>query len=104
VTGIGPLTASGGAPKGPGILGEVLLGAGGALVVLVFLFASFLAVVPLMIAACSLTSAYLAILGLTYLTHVNIVVQYLAGLIGLGVAIDYSLLLVTRWREALAQG
>lgn len=104
VTGIGPLTASGGAPKGPGILGEVLLGAGGALVVLVFLFASFLAVVPLMIAACSLTSAYLAILGLTYLTPVNIVVQYLAGLIGLGVAIDYSLLLVTRWREALAQG
>jgi putative drug exporter of the RND superfamily len=104
VTGIGPLTTAGGAPKGPGVLGEVFLGAGGALVVLIFVFASFLAVVPLMIAACSLTTAYLAILGLTYLTGVNIVVQYLAGLIGLGVAIDYSLLLVTRWREALAHG
>jgi RND superfamily putative drug exporter len=104
VTGIGPLTTAGGGPKGPGILGEVLLGAVGALVVLIFVFASFLAVLPLIIAACSLTSAYLAILGLTYLTPVNIVVQYLAGLIGLGVAIDYSLLLVTRWREALAQG
>jgi RND superfamily putative drug exporter len=104
VTGIGPLTTAGAAPKGPGVLGEVLLGAVGALVVLTFVFASFLAVVPLIIAACSLTTAYLAILGLTYLTHVNIVVQYLAGLIGLGVAIDYSLLLVTRWREALARG
>ena len=27
--------------------------------------------------------------------------QYLIALIGLGVAIDYSLLLVTRWREEL---
>ena len=104
VTGIGPLTTAGGATKGPGVLGEVLIGAAGALAVLCFVFASFLAVVPLMIAACSLTTAYLAILGLTYLTPVNIVVQYLAGLIGLGVAIDYSLLLVTRWREAIAHG
>ncbi len=104
VTGIGPLTAAGGAAKGPGVLGEVLLGAAGALAVLCFVFASFLAVVPLIIAACSLTTAYLAILALTYLTPVNIVVQYLAGLIGLGVAIDYSLLLVTRWREAIAHG
>jgi RND superfamily putative drug exporter len=104
VTGIGPLTTAGAATKGPGVLGEVLIGAAGALAVLCFVFASFLAVVPLMIAACSLTTAYLAILGLTYVTPVNIVVQYLAGLIGLGVAIDYSLLLVTRWREALASG
>ncbi len=104
VTGIAPLTVAGGAPKGPGVLGEILIGALGALAVLSFVFASFLAIVPLVIAAVSLNSAYLAILGLTYLTSVNVVVQYLAGLIGLGVAIDYSLLLVTRWREALAEG
>jgi putative drug exporter of the RND superfamily len=104
LTGIGLLTAAGGAAKGPGILGEVLIGAAGALAVLCFVFASFLAIVPLVIAACSLTTAYLAILGLTYLTPVNVVVEYLAGLIGLGVAIDYSLLLVSRWREAIANG
>ena len=104
VTGIGPLTASGGDAKGPGVLGEVLIAAVGALAVLCFVFASFLAIVPLIIAACSLTSAYLAVLALTYLTSVNVVVQYLAGLIGLGVAIDYSLLLITRWREAIANG
>jgi len=30
--------------------------------------------------------------------------QYLTGLVGLGVAIDYSLLFVTRWREERAKG
>ena len=34
----------------------------------------------------------------------SFVVQYLVALIGLGVAIDYSLLVVTRWREELAGG
>jgi len=104
VTGIGLLTAAGGAPKGPGVLGEVLLGGLGALAVLAFVFASLLALVPLVIAAAALNTAFLAIFGMTYLTSVNVVVQYLAGLIGLGVAIDYSLLLVSRWREAAAAG
>jgi len=104
VTGIAPLTASGGAPKGPGILGEILIGGLGALAVLCFVFASFLAVVPLIIAAVSINTAFLAMLGLTYLMSLNVVVQYLTGLIGLGVAIDYSLLLITRWREAIGQG
>ena len=34
----------------------------------------------------------------------SFVVQYLVALIGLGVAIDYSLLIVTRWREERAHG
>jgi uncharacterized membrane protein YdfJ with MMPL/SSD domain len=68
--------------------------------VLTFVFAAFVAVVPLIIAAVSVNTAFLTILGLTYLTSINFVVQFLVGLIGLGVAIDYSLLLITRWREA----
>jgi len=103
VTGIGLLTTAG-ATTGPGVLAEVLIGAACALAVLCFVFASCLAIVPLIIAACSITTAYLAVLGLTYLTPVNVVVQYLAGLIGLGVAIDYSLLLISRWRESIADG
>ena len=42
--------------------------------------------------------------GLTAVTDVIFVVQYLVALIGLGVAIDYSLLVVTRWREERADG
>jgi RND superfamily putative drug exporter len=41
---------------------------------------------------------------LTTVTEVNLIVEYLVALIGLGVAIDYSLLLVTRWREERAHG
>jgi RND superfamily putative drug exporter len=104
VTGLGPLTTAGGSGSGPGVLDEILIGGLGALAVLAFVFASLLAVVPLLIAAVSVTTAFLAILGLTYLMNVNFVVQFLVGLIGLGVAIDYSLLLITRWREELAHG
>jgi RND superfamily putative drug exporter len=104
VTGITPLTNTGGSGKGAGVLEEVLLGAVGALVVLAFVFASFLALAPLLIAAVSITTSFLAILGLTYLTSISFITQFLVSLIGLGVAIDYSLLLVTRWREEIAHG
>jgi RND superfamily putative drug exporter len=104
VTGIAPLTTAGGSSTGPGVGEEIVLGALGALAVLAFVFASLLAAVPLLIAAASVTTAFLAILGLTYLIEVNFVVQFLVGLIGLGVAIDYSLLLITRWREELTRG
>jgi putative drug exporter of the RND superfamily len=104
MTGIGPLTMAGGSRSGPGVLDEILIGAVGALAVLTFVFAAFVAVVPLIIAAVSVNTAFLTILGLTYLTSINFVVQFLVGLIGLGVAIDYSLLLITRWREARGRG
>ena len=104
VAGVTPLTSAGGSAGGAGVLDEILIGALGALAVLVFVFASFLALLPLVIAAVSVTTAFLAILGLTYVTNISFIVQFLVGLIGLGVAIDYSLLLITRWREELAHG
>ncbi len=104
VTGITPLTNTGSSGQGAGVLEEVLIGGLGALAVLAFVFASFLALVPLLVAAVSITTSFLAILGLTYLTSVNFVTQFLVSLIGLGVAIDYSLLLITRWREEIARG
>jgi RND superfamily putative drug exporter len=105
VTGLDELI-SGGNTSGaaPGVLAEALLGALGALAVLAFVFGSLLALVPLLIAAVSILTTFLLILGLTTFTDVNFAVQYLVALIGLGVAIDYSLLLVTRWREELAHG
>jgi RND superfamily putative drug exporter len=105
VTGENPLSnGNSGSGKGVNLFDEVMLGALGALAVLLFVFASFLALVPLMVAAVSVTTAFLAILGVTEVTDVSEIVQYLVGLIGLGIAIDYSLLLVTRWREELAHG
>ena len=82
----------------------MILGGLGALIVLVLVFGSLMAGVPLVVAAVSILGTYLALLGLTLVTDVSFVVQYLVALIGLGVAIDYSLLLVTRWREERAGG
>ena len=103
VTGLNQLE-SGGDSKGPGILAETLLGGLGALAVLAFVFASLLALVPMAIAAVSILSTFLVVLALTYLTDVSFIVQFLVALVGLGLAIDYSLLLVTRWREEHAHG
>lgn len=98
------LLSSGGDTSGPGVLAETLLGAAGALLVLIFVFASFLALVPMLVAAVSILTTFLLVFGLTTFTDVSFVVQFLIALIGLGVAIDYSLLVVSRWREERAHG
>ncbi len=90
--------------EGPGVFAETLLGAVGALGVLAFVFASLLALLPLVVAAASILATFALLLPLTYLGDFSAVVQYLIALVGLGVAIDYSLLLVTRWREERGRG
>ncbi|GAC1444104.1 MAG: hypothetical protein NVS3B26_11040 [Mycobacteriales bacterium] len=104
VTGEDPLAAGTSGGGGPGVLTEVLLGGVGALVVLAFVFASFLALLPLVVAAASILLSFLLLLPLTYAIDVSFIVQFLIALIGLGVAIDYSLLLVNRWREERDHG
>jgi len=104
VTGMNELVSGGQARQGFGVLAETLLAGTAALAVLVFVFGSALALVPLLMAAVAIPACFLAIYGLAEVTTVSVIVEYLAALIGLGVAIDYSLLLVTRWREELAAG
>jgi putative drug exporter of the RND superfamily len=96
--------AVGSSSGGPGVLGETLLGALGALFVLAFVFASLLALLPLVVAAVSILATFLMLLPITYLTDVSFIVEFLIALVGLGVSIDYSLLLVTRWREERDRG
>ena len=90
--------------QGPGILVEAIVGGLGALAVLAFVFASFLAIVPMFMAIVSIMTTFLLLWGLTTFTDVSPIVQFLVALIGLGVAIDYALLIVVRWREELAHG
>jgi putative drug exporter of the RND superfamily len=104
VTGEDILATGGDSNSGPGVLGETLLGAVGALAVLAFVFGSFLALLPLLIAAVSILFTFELLLPITYVTDVSFIVQFLVALVGLGVAIDYSLILVTRWREERDHG
>jgi RND superfamily putative drug exporter len=103
VTGIDQLSSSGDS-SGPGVFAETLIGIGGALVVLIFVFASFLALVPIAVAIVSILTTFLVVLGLTTITEVSFVVEFLVALVGLGLAIDYSLLIITRWREEREHG
>jgi len=88
----------------PGVLAETLITGLGALLILILVFGSFLAVVPLLVALVSIPTTFLLVWGLTAVTSVNTIVEFLIALIGLGIAIDYSLLIVTRWREERAHG
>jgi len=104
LTGLQALQSSGGSSNGPGVAAEALLGGVGSLLVLSFVFASLLAFAPLLIALVSITTCFLAVWALTGVTQVSALVEFLIALIGLGVAIDYSLLIVVRWREEHANG
>ncbi len=102
LTGRDAVFASQGAESGPSVLTETLLGGAGALVVLLFVFGTLPAIaMPLLVAVSSILTTFLCVYGLTYLTDVSIIVQFLVALVGLGVAIDYALLVVFRFREEL---
>jgi RND superfamily putative drug exporter len=92
------------ASKGTGVLTETMIGAFGSLLILAVVFGSFLAFLPLIIAGVSVLATFLIVGGLTEITGISQIVEFLIALIGLGVAIDYSLLVVSRWREERARG
>src|SRR2546425_12560057 len=97
--------ASSGGGKGPSILTEALIGGVGSLVILFFVFGTLPAVlIPIAIAIASILNTFSLVWALTYLTNVSIIVQFLIALVGLGVAIDYALLMIFRFRDELREG
>jgi RND superfamily putative drug exporter len=97
-------TAEGGGGGGPSVLVESLIGAAAALVILLFVFGSSIAIVPLLMALPAILTTFLCVFLLTKVTEVSFLAQYLVALIGLGVTVDYCLLVVTRWREEREHG
>src|SRR3954468_19514125 len=106
LTGLNPLfDAAGGGSDGPSVLTEALIGGLGALIILMFVFGTLPAVaMPLVVALSAILNTFTLVWLLTYVTDVSIVVQFLIALVGLGVAIDYALLMIFRFREELALG
>ena len=90
------------------VTSELIFGALGALIVLAWVFGSLLAALPIIMALISVLTMQLFIYALTYImpssSPLNPAVQYIVALLGLGLSIDYSLLVVTRWREERASG
>src|SRR3954452_22578921 len=104
LTGYDALANEQGGNEGPGLLLEALLGGIGALVILAFVFGSPLAIIPLVMAIPAILTSFLVVYGITAVAAVSPIVQFLIALIGLGVSIDYALLIVVRWREERTHG
>lgn len=109
VTGLDALRAAaadghGGGGGGTSVLVEALVAGVGALLVLAFVFASFMAVVPLLMALVAIPTTFLLVWPLATVTDVSVIVKFLIALVGLAIAIDYALLVVVRWREERRRG
>src|SRR5271165_7367818 len=73
------------------------------LLLLLLAFGSLVAaLLPLGVGVLSISMAMGACALLVHYLHLSILVQNLATMLGLGLGIDYALLMVSRFREALA--
>jgi putative drug exporter of the RND superfamily len=94
-----------GSGEGANVLVEAVIGGVGALLILLFVFGTLPAVLaPIGIAVAAVLNTFTLVWGLTYLTDVSIIVQFLIALVGLGLGIDYALLMIFRFRDELREG
>ncbi|NRQ37610.1 MMPL family transporter [Nonomuraea sp. NN258] len=83
---------------------KLVVGVVAALVVLLLVFRSMLALVPLLISVVAIGVSLGTLLLLSFVMTVHDVALTTMPLLGLGIAVDYSLLIVARWREEQARG
>ena len=84
---------------------QELLGLLAALIVLLIVFRTFVATtIPIVLAITAVAAAFLLLFVLAGLTDVNTITPLLVSMIGIGVGIDYSLFIVTRFRQLLHDG
>jgi RND superfamily putative drug exporter len=73
--------------------------------VLLLVFRTFVAmIIPIALALTAVATAFLLLFILAGLTDINTITPILVSMIGLGVGIDYSLFIVTRFRQLLHEG
>ena len=84
---------------------QEILGLLAALLVLLIVFRTFVAsAIPIALAITAVLSAFLLLFILAGLTDINTITPLLVSMIGIGVGIDYSLFIVTRFRQLLHDG
>ena len=84
---------------------QELLGLLAALIVLLIVFRTISAgLIPIALALTALATAFILLFILAGLTDINTITPLLVSMIGLGVGIDYSLFIVTRFRQLLHEG
>jgi uncharacterized membrane protein YdfJ with MMPL/SSD domain len=75
------------------------------LILLILIFRGVIAALsPLVIGGIAILGAFVAVRLLTYLTDISVFAINVITLLGLGMAVDYSLFIVSRFREELGNG
>jgi RND superfamily putative drug exporter len=81
------------------------LGLLAAIIVLLIVFRTFVAAtIPILLAITAVAGAFLLLFLIAGFTDINTITPILVSMIGLGVGIDYSLFIVTRFRQFLHEG
>ncbi len=81
------------------------LGLLAAIIVLLIVFRTFVAAtIPILLAITAVAGAFLLLFLIAGFTDINTITPILVSMIGLGVGIDYSLFIVTRFRQYLHEG
>jgi RND superfamily putative drug exporter len=84
---------------------QELLGFLAAFIVLMIVFRTFVATaIPIALAIVAVGTAFVLLFILAGLTDINTITPILVSMIGIGVGIDYSLFIVTRFRQFLHEG
>jgi RND superfamily putative drug exporter len=76
-----------------------------AIIALLFVFRSVIAaILPALVGGCAVVVALALVFALGHITPLSIFVLNITTLFGLGLGVDYSLFMVSRFREEIAQG
>lgn len=103
VTGLDPL-ATGADTGGLDVPLKLVITVVGAIAVLVWVFRSVLALVPLLTAFVAVPVSFIGLLVASAFIEVHETTVIMLPLFGIGIAVDYALILVSRWREERARG
>jgi RND superfamily putative drug exporter len=105
LAGIGPFTEDQASQSEKELLQAELISGPFALLILLAVFASVVAAgLPLLVAALTIPTTLAGVYLVAQTTELSIYVQNVATMLGLALAIDYSLFMVSRFREELRRG
>ena len=91
-------------PNKANLMKGMMIGAGLAFATLFLVYGSPIAILPILMAIPAICVTFLCVHALTYVTSVSYFVEYMVVLLSLGISIDFSLIVVVRWREERLKG
>ncbi len=103
MTGFAQMLSNAG-PNKANLMQGLMIGAGLAFVTLFLVYGSPIAILPILMAIPAMCVTFLCVQGLTYVTSVSYFIEYMVVLLSLGISIDFSLIVVVRWREERVKG